>query len=48
MAKIIEYNGEETPVVTYCKVNEFMEAGEYRVSIFAEGNMIGTKTFNFK
>jgi len=24
-----------------------LEAGDYRVSIFADGNMIGTRTFSF-
>lgn len=48
MRKTIEYNGEETAVVTYWNVNEFLSAGEYRVSVFADGNMIGTKTFVLK
>lgn len=48
MKKTIEYNGEETAVATYWNVNEFLSAGEYRVSIFADGNMIGTRTFVFK
>lgn len=48
MKKTIEYNGEETAVTTYWNVNEFLSAGEYRVSIFADGNMIGTRTFVFK
>ena len=48
MKKTIEYSGEETPVTVYWQVAEFLEAGDYRVSIFADGNMIGTRTFNFK
>lgn len=48
MKKVIEYAGEEVSVLTYWQVGEFLEAGEYRVSIFADGNMIGTKTFSFK
>ncbi len=48
MKKVIEYSGEETAVVTYWQVGEFLEAGEYRVSIFADGNMIGSRTFNFE
>ncbi|MBQ8157501.1 MAG: hypothetical protein IJ081_00580 [Prevotella sp.] len=47
MKKTIEYNGQETPVVTYWNVNEFLATGEYRVSIFADGNMIGAKVFTF-
>ena len=47
MKKIIEYTGEETPVVTYWNVCQMLEAGDYRVSIFADGNMIGSRTFSF-
>jgi chromosome segregation ATPase len=48
MKKVVEYTGEETAVTTYWTVSEFLSAGDYRVSIFADGNMIGTKTFGFK
>ena len=48
MKKTIEYGGEETPVIVYWQVSEFLDAGDYRVSIFADGNMIGTRTFSFK
>ena len=47
MKKILEYTGEETPVVTYWNVSQMLEAGDYRVSIFADGNMIGSRTFSF-
>ena len=47
MKKVAEYTGEELSLQTYWTVNEFLEAGEYRVSIFAEGDMIGSKTFSF-
>ena len=43
MKKVAEYTGEELPLQTYWTVNEFLEAGDYRVSIFAEGNMIGSR-----
>ncbi len=46
--KVIEYTGEETPVTLYWNVTQMLEAGTYRVSIFADGNMIGSRTFNFK
>ena len=46
--KTIEYTGEETPVTVYWNMTQFLEAGDYRVSIFADGNMIGSKTFSFK
>ena len=48
MKKVIEYAGEEVSVNTYWNVAEFLAAGEYRVSIFADGNMIGSRTFNFQ
>ena len=48
MKKVVEYTGEEVNVQTYWQVSEFLEAGQYRVSIFADGNMIGTKTFTFE
>ena len=48
MKKVIEYTGEEINVQTYWQVGEFLDAGQYRVSIFADGNMIGTKTFTFE
>ena len=47
MKKMAEYTGEELTLQTYWTVNEFLEAGDYRVSIFAEGNMIGARTFTF-
>ena len=44
--KTIEYTGEETHVTVYWNVTQMLEAGDYRVSIFADGNMIGTRTFS--
>ena len=46
--KTIEYTGEETHVTVYWNVTQMLEAGEYRVSIFADGNMIGTRKFSFQ
>ena len=48
MKKVIEYSGEETPVVVYWNVEEALVAGDYHVSIFADGNMIGDKTFSYE
>ena len=45
--KTIEYNGEETPVTVFWNMNQMLEAGDYRVSIFVDGNMIGSKTISF-
>ena len=47
MKKAIEYTGNETPVTTYWNVNEFLGEGTYNVSIFADGNMIGSRNFTF-
>jgi myosin heavy subunit len=47
MKKNIEYTGEETPVTVYWTVSQMLEAGDYRVSIFVDGNMIGSRTFSF-
>lgn len=48
MQKTIEYTGQETPVTLYWNVSQALVGGTYRVSIFADGNMIGSRTFNFK
>lgn len=47
MKKTVEYTGEAVTVQTYWDVAEFLGAGDYRVSIFADGNMIGSRTFSF-
>ena len=46
--KDIEYNGEATPITVYWDVNEFLSAGTYRVSIFADGHNIGNSSFSYK
>ena len=43
--KYIEYNGEEQDVTVYWDVEEYLYAGNYRVDIFADGNLIGSQTF---
>ena len=48
MRKTVEYTGNETSVSTYWTVNEFLSEGTYNVSIFADGNMIGSRNFTFK
>ena len=45
MKKAIEYTGEEVSVATFWNVSQMLEGGQYRVSIFADGNMIGSRTF---
>lgn len=46
--KYIEYTGEEQPVSVYWDVQEFLYAGNYRLDVFAEGNLIGSSTFSLK
>lgn len=48
MKKDVEYTGEEISVTTYWNVTEYLSAGAYHVSIFADGNMIGSRTFTVK
>ncbi|GHT76828.1 hypothetical protein AGMMS50262_16160 [Bacteroidia bacterium] len=43
--RTIEYTGEETPMSIYWKIEEFLLPGTYRVDIFADGNLIGRKSF---
>ena len=43
--KSVEYGGKETPI--YWDVTQALEAGTYHVSIFADGNMIGSRSFSF-
>ena len=47
MKKAVEYSGEAITLSTYRLVTEYLEAGTYTVSIFADGNMIGSRTFAF-
>ena len=46
--KVVEYTGVETSVSVYWPVTQMLESGQYRVSIFADGHMIGSRTFNFE
>ena len=48
MQKTIEYGGQETPVTLFWNVNQALMEGTYNVSIFADGNMIGTRSFTLK
>lgn len=45
--KSVEYGGSETPITLYWDVTQALEAGTYNVSIFADGNMIGSRNFSF-
>ncbi len=45
MKRMIEYDGEEAPLTLYWDIEEFLSPGTYRVDIFADGNLIGKRTF---
>jgi uncharacterized coiled-coil DUF342 family protein len=46
MKRIVEYGGEETSVTLYWTVEEYLMPGTYRADIFADGKLIGKKTFS--
>ena len=46
--RTVEYSGEEMPVTMYWDVAEALSSGTYQVSIFADGNMIGSRSIAFK
>ena len=48
MKKTIEYTGNETPMTLFWNIEQSMVEGTYKVSIFADGNMIGSKNFSLK
>ena len=48
MKKGVEYGGNETPVTLYYDINQFLDEGNYQVSIFADGQMIGSKSVRFE
>ena len=48
MKKTVEYDGQETSISTFWNVSQSLMEGTYQVSIFADGNMIGSRSFTFK
>lgn len=44
----IEYSGKETPVSLFLDIDQTLESGTFNVSIFADGNMIGSRSFSFE
>ena len=46
--KYVEYTGEELPITVYWDIEEFLQAGNYLVHIFADGNMIGYNNFELE
>ncbi len=47
MKKSIEYTGEETSLTLYWTVGEYLGGGQYNVSIFCDGQAIGSRNFTF-
>ena len=48
MKKAVEYGGQETPVTLFWNVDQALVGGTYQVSIFADSNMIGSRSFSLK
>ena len=48
MKRSIDYSGEETSITATWPINETLPGGSYNVSIFADGNMIGSRNFTFE
>lgn len=48
MRKAVEYDGRETTISTFWNVSQSLMSGTYQVSVFADGNMIGSRSFSFK
>ena len=48
MRKAVEYDGRETTISTFWNVSQSLMAGTYQVSVFADGNIIGSRSFSFK
>ena len=46
--RTIEYDGEQTYVSLYWQVEEYLDAGSYRVDFFADGFLIGSQSFELK
>ena len=48
MMKTVEYEGEEISITMYWNVEEYLSPGTYRTDIFADGNLIGRKSFTLE
>lgn len=48
LKRLVEYGGEEIPVTLYWNVEEYLMPGTYRVDIFADGNLIGSRSFSLE
>lgn len=48
MKKTVEYSGQELPMTLFWEVSQTLQAGTYQMSVFADGNMIGSRSFTFE
>lgn len=48
MKKTVEYGGQELPLTLYWEVSQALQEGTYQMSVFADGNMIGSRSFTFE
>lgn len=48
MKKSVEYGGKELQLTLYSDVTQSLVEGSYRVSVFADGKMIGSRSFTLK
>lgn len=46
--KYVEYDGQEQKITMYSDVEEFLEAGPYKLFIFADDQMIGQTSFTLR
>lgn len=44
--RAVEYNNEETPVTVYWTVNTTLTKGTYRVEVYNDGNLLGSKSIS--
>lgn len=45
ISRQVEYTGESTPMEMYWDIDEYLSEGTYRIEIFADGYLIGKRTF---
>lgn len=46
--RMFEYAGEEIPLTLYWDIEEYLYPGAYRVDIFTDGNLIGSRSFKLE
>ncbi len=46
--RVFEYAGEDIPLTLYWDVQEYLYPGDYRVDVFVDGNMVGSRSFKLE